>query len=454
MSSDPVSEEDDVEVTEAPRQQSRRRWLIVVLVVIAVAGLALGVQSWVKRSRARGLTMPAMDLTGLDAAIVAAVTTARQAVEDKPHDADTWGHLGMVLYAHEHVAPAVECFANAEKLADDDYRWPYLRGMVLAEESAAQGLPYVRRAVALAPPEDASVRLRLAELLFDVRELKESEAIFREVLSVEMDNVRAKYGLARVLAVSGDPQEALRWASGAVRSLPDVRATHELMAKLFHRTGNTEAAQMQMQLVDRLPHKNLMWPDKVLEDVILLRVDAHWRSEEALRYDMLGQPEKFVQALQHLVAEYPDDPLYWVQFGRALVQVRNYTMARRMLEGGVRRHPDAVEIRFVWGLAHQKDRDYAKAVEIYLDVVQRKPDYPEAWNALASCQRQLNQDEQAVASYRQVLRYEAFDVDAHIGLADLLWKQGQRDEAAQYLKMALELAPDHPDALAVQQRMR
>ena len=172
-----------------------------------------------------------------------AVTTARQAVEDKPYDADTWGHLGMVLYAHEHNAPAVECFANAEKLADDDYRWPYLRGMILAEENTDQGTP------ARAPrrrhwprPSDSSVRLRLAELLFDVRDLEESEAIFREVLAAEMDNIRAKYGLARVLAVSGDPHEALRWAAGAVRALPNVRATHELLAKLFHRTGNEEAA--------------------------------------------------------------------------------------------------------------------------------------------------------------------------------------------------------------------
>ena len=149
--------------------------------------------------------------------------------------------------------------------------------------------------------------------------------------------------------------------------------------------------------------------------MILLRVDANWRSEEALRYDMLGQPQKFVQALQHLVADHPDDPSYSVSLVEALVQVRNYKAARRMLDGGVRRHPDAVEVRFVWGLAHQQERDYAKAVEIYLEVVQRKPDYPEAWKRLAACQRQLDQEEQAVASYRQVLRYEAFDVDAHIG---------------------------------------
>ena len=75
-----------------------------------------------------------------------------------------------------------------------------------------------------------------------------------------------------------------------------------------------------MQLVDRLPHKNLMWPDKVLEDVILLRVDARWRNEEALQYGMLGQPAKFVRALQHLVAEHPEDPSYWVQLGRAALE--------------------------------------------------------------------------------------------------------------------------------------
>jgi tetratricopeptide (TPR) repeat protein len=434
-------ERPDVETCRNHRRP--RRWFVAV-VILAVGGGAMQVTRWFQHQRGRDLVIPQLNLSDLDPAIVKVMTEARQAVEARSYDADAWGHLGMVLYAHEHNSPAVQCFANAETLDQENFRWPYLRGMILAEENYAKGIEHVRRAASLVPLEDSSVRLRLAELLFDVRELAESEAIFRDVLAVEMDNPRAKYGLARVLALHGDPQEALRWAAGAARTLPPVRATYELLAKLQFRVGNREAAEMQRALVDRLPDKNLMWPDQVLEDVALLRVDARWQIEDALKYRMLGQPQKFVRALRKLVADHPEVPSYYSQLGRAALEAGDVRLVGKTLEEGARRHPDAVEIRFYLGKIHQQNRKFAEAVTSFQEAVTRKPDYPNAWNALAACQMELRQPDPAEESYRQAVRHDPFHLEALIGLGNLLLSEGRGREAEPYLRTALQLIPEDP----------
>jgi tetratricopeptide (TPR) repeat protein len=447
---DEIPDESDSHGVEPLRRSPRLKRLMfkrsmIVLIVLAVAGVGVWqVTRWIQHQRGRDLVIPQLNLTGLDPAIVKAMTEARQSVEDRPYDADAWGQLGMVLYAHEHNSPAVQCFANAEQLDATNYRWPYLRGMILAEENFAKGIPHLRRAVALAPADDSSIRLRLAELLFDVRELEESETIFREVLAVEMDNARAKYGLARVLALHGDPHEAMRWATGAARTLTPVRATYELLAKLQFKVGDREAAQTQLAYVERLPDRNLMWPDQVLEDVALLRVDARWQNEEALKYRMLGQPHKFVRALRKLVADHPDVPSYYAQLGRAALEAGEVRTVVKTLETGVQRHPDAVDIRYYLGKIYQQNRQFTEAAASYQEAVNRKPDYPDAWNGLAACQVDLQQPGPAEASYRQALRHDPFHLEALIGLGNLLVAAGRGQEAAPFLKTALQLMPDDP----------
>lgn len=435
-----------------PRARRRRRRAAVLIAVLGlvVVALALVGYRWQQRSAVGLREVPEVDVTDVDVAIVDVVRTARQAVLDRPRRADAWGHFAMVLYAHEKLSEAVDCFEQAEELDPRDYRWPYLRGMILAEHNTADGLPHVRRAVALAPPDDGSLRLRLAELLFDVRELPESEAIFREILAGDPDNPRARLGLARVLSVEGDPEEALRWAAGAARALPEMRAVHELLSRLYYRVGNQEAAAKQQQMADRLPHENLMWPDPVLAEVLLLRVDTHWRSEMAHRYLVMGKPDQYIDALRRLVADHPQDPTLQAQLGRTMLNIKNLPAARGVLEDALRRHPSAVDIRLLWGTLHYEEQEYPQAVEICRSVVELKPDYPEAWNALAACQRALGDVEGAIGSYRQVLQFEPLAVEAYFSLAELLWQAGRRAEAREQLRAGLGIDPSHPGGQRLQ----
>src|SRR5262245_53003243 len=84
-------------------------------VLLAVAVLALGIV-WFVRARTAAPSPPQLDLHDVEPGLAEAVKTARRGVEQAPRSAAAWGHLGMVLRAHDFNVEANRCFAQAEKL--------------------------------------------------------------------------------------------------------------------------------------------------------------------------------------------------------------------------------------------------------------------------------------------------------------------------------------------------
>jgi tetratricopeptide (TPR) repeat protein len=54
--------------------------------------------------------------------------------------------------------------------------------------------------------------------------------------------------------------------------------------------------------------------------------------------------------------------------------------------------------------------------------------------------------DEAVASFREGLRYKQDDAEAHYGLGSALSAQHKRDDAVAELREALRLRPDYPEA--------
>jgi len=70
-------------------------------------------------------------------------------------------------------------------------------------------------------------------------------------------------------------------------------------------------------------------------------------------------------------------------------------------------------------------------------------------NQLASHHRDAGSSEEAQAHYHQALEVDAFNGEAHAGLAEILWSEGSETEAVQHLEQALRFNPAQPRALAV-----
>ena len=92
----------------------RRRWLALAAAA-AVAVLVGAAGAW-WLSREKPPRPPAIDLADADPLVAALVEAARKDVAAEPRSGRSWGHLGMVLRAHDYGSEANVCFEQAERL--------------------------------------------------------------------------------------------------------------------------------------------------------------------------------------------------------------------------------------------------------------------------------------------------------------------------------------------------
>src|SRR5437899_2943389 len=109
-------------VRDGPKRH-RRRFLAAFLGgAVLAAGIGSGLWLW---RRVPVSHPPILNLTGAEPVVAEAIEAARTSVAANPRSASAWGRLGMVLHAHDYLAEAARCYAQAEKLDSHDPRWPY-----------------------------------------------------------------------------------------------------------------------------------------------------------------------------------------------------------------------------------------------------------------------------------------------------------------------------------------
>src|SRR5581483_3909080 len=134
---------------------------------------------------------PVVPVDGMEPDVAAAVRAACEKVRRNLRSGAAWGELGQVLLAHNATDLADPCFAQAERFAPDNPRWPYYRGWTRSSRSPADAIPYLRRAVSLCDRFDRgndAPRLLLAEMLLQTDALDEAEEHLNRVLGWKPDD--------------------------------------------------------------------------------------------------------------------------------------------------------------------------------------------------------------------------------------------------------------------------
>lgn len=414
-----------------------RNWRIRIAVITAALALIAGAGYWWYRA-----TPPAplvVDTTGREPEIASAIAAAQEKVRRQPRSGDAWGRLGMVLLVHAFEMESEVCLDQAERLDPQQPRWPYFRAMIKEMRDSEAALPLLRRAAERA--SDTNVpRLHLADLLVNQGHWDEAAAEFRQVLRAEPNNPRARLGLGRLLYQQGDLDGSLKHLRRAADAVPNLRATHALLAEIHKRRNEHSDEEQELALLDS--SQDLDWPDPYMEELFALQVGIAAQLEKADRLIQQGRQDEALRVLTAAVQSWPDSPKARLQLAKQLLQAGDTAGAEEQLRSALRLDPDSFPVLAELGMLMQKRGQYREAAECYQRVIALQPAQAMAHFHLANCLEQLGDRARAIASLRTAQRCKPEFALAHKVLGRLLAEMNQDAEAEEQLQHALRLQPD------------
>ncbi|HZY89885.1 MAG TPA: tetratricopeptide repeat protein [Gemmataceae bacterium] len=392
------------------------------------------------RGRAPAPQPPAPDLDGVDPAVAAAVEKERQAVLAAPRSAEAWGRLGQVLGAFNYRTEAIACFAEAERLAPREPRWPYFQGILLVLENADEAIPRFRRAAELCGDDPAIVRIRLNETLLTQGRLDEAEAGFRRLLAGEPDNPKAHLGLGRLAFQRERFQDSLPHLRVAAADPRTARAATLALAEVFQRLGDEAAAAQMRQRAEHLP-ADPPWRDPYAEESKRLHVG---KRASLIQADLLfkqRRPDEAIRVLDQLTRDYPDSREPWFFLGQALFRVGDFAGAERAMRKATELAPGFAEAHNYLGACQLRQGKLPEAAAAFRKAIELKPDFALAHSNLGRCLLRQKDTAGALAAFREAVRYKPDHAGAHAELAQLLHEMHHDDEALASARQALQLSP-------------
>ncbi|MGH1363713.1 MAG: tetratricopeptide repeat protein [Calditrichia bacterium] len=225
-------------------------------------------------------------------------------VKQTPADALSWGKLGMNLQLHGFQVEAQTCFEQAHRLNPDDFRWPYLNGIGMAEQGLPNALAWLKKANAI-DAQYAPLYVYIGEaLLHDQQEQQASEA-FERALALKPGFVRATFGMAKAARQREDYVSAISLLNKAIaldKTKPEfVHLLIDIHASL---SQDEKAAQLKSQHVALLQKKSdgLPMPDAIRDAYEAEGVSLYWRYENGKKRmanaDYRGAILEFEKALE------------------------------------------------------------------------------------------------------------------------------------------------------------
>ncbi|MBK5276354.1 MAG: tetratricopeptide repeat protein [Desulfuromonadales bacterium] len=240
-------------------------------------------------------------------------------------------------------------------------------------------------------PEHANVLYKLGDTLHDLGIYDYAESVLLEALKHAPSHWGALYTYAVLLQDLGRDEEAITYYGRAVRLIPDH----------VNSQNNYGAA--------------------------LLRAN---RLEEALVHCTLA-------------ANYdPDSPLVKINLGNIYLLMQEYETARTCFTEAISLNDKLAQAYFGLGSVEQRSgSDTGRIRELYLKAIQLNPSIPEIYQAVGNLFAGDGSPE-ALQYFSEAVQMNSNLKDLHKDFGMACLQQGQRKEALEHLRMALQQNPD------------
>ena len=259
--------------------------------------------------------------------------------------------------------------------------------------------------------------------------LPEAEAVYREMLAVDPENIDALHFLGVISHQRGEHGRAAELISRALSRNPSNAPAHNNL-------GNALGAQGKLnEAVVSYLNALALDPDYV---------DALVNLGAALRAQ--GKPDRALACYQRALALAPVTPAARAGLHDALRDQGDVGKAAVRHDKAPTLESGSCEWHFDQGNSHKDQAQWDEAVASYEKALSLAPDFSPAYVNLGNVLNVQGKPDQAIACYRKALVIEPDLLEAHYNLADVLRDQNRLNEAIPCYEKVLALRPDLPDA--------
>jgi tetratricopeptide (TPR) repeat protein len=266
----------------------------------------------------------------------------------------------------------------------------------------------------------------LGEVAANNNDLNASLDFFRKALAYPNNKDQAQYLLGQLFEFKGQKQEAIVWYAGVNRGAYHVNAILRAVALLKEKREYTKAL--------KLIHEAS--PTTLEEQKLLILSEVDVLSSNR-------QLEDAYSLIDEVLTKLPEDPDILFSHSLVALEMHQYDIAEKDLRNILERNQKNTDALNALGytLSLQKDRRQ-EATKYILQALEIAPNNPAYLDTLGWVYYQMGELNEAATYLKKAIELSSDpDIAAHLG--EVLWKMNQREEAMMVLSKALEKAPDH-----------
>lgn len=365
------------------------------------------------------IPIPYPDLEALEPAVadqLASTQTALKSILEDPRadQASLWevyGELGQAYQAYGLDEAAFACYRNAYRLKADDFRWPYLLGVLSQSAGNLDDADRYYWAALPVRPAYVPLRIHISEVYLAQNKLDLARFQIQEALVHDPQSQAARAVLAEIALAQGSYQEAIDLVEKILQEVPQANRYHHVLGMAYRGLGEMDKAK-----------------------------------EHLAQRGMVGiqQPDPLLDSLADLKR---GERVYLLR-GRMAFNAGRYAEAAEAFATAVAAKPDSVRARINWASSLALAGDRPAAIAQFREALKLEPESPTAHYNLGSLLAREGEDAAAIEHLKAAVAANPGDGQAHFELARVLRRNQRLDEAQVHYMRAVELDPrSEPAAL-------
>ncbi len=322
------------------------------------------------------------------------------------------------------------------------------------QERDDEAMPLYQRALKI-NPNLAQPHINLGEMLERQNKIEEAAEHYRAALQIKPDLPEAHNNMGAILAKQGRTGEAIQFYQNALKIRPHYASAHFGLANTLVEKGNVEqgirhyylAIQFKPEYAEA--HNNLggiflnsgEYEKAIKHYIAALQIDPNL--VEA--YNNLGialmQEGKIEAAINHFQKALQLNPGFKMaenNLNRALAIWDGLGTDISRLQDLLKDNPDNVEWHFQLGNLYFRKDDPSQAMQQYKRALQLNPKFLPALNNLALVTAANKEYYKALTVFLDILNYAPDDAETHYNIACMYARLNRVDESIEWLKKAID----------------